>query len=103
MTHPILAALELQINSKSIAARETKELRTYILPFHFTVNEYCENSNKKVMGHYSTPNLGQDMEFSHVEEYALGLILYFIKKLSLTCRRSRTWTARLSWMLRSSK
>jgi uncharacterized membrane protein YfcA len=47
------AALDLQINSKTIAARETKELRTFILPFHFTVNEYCENSNKKVMGHYS--------------------------------------------------
>jgi hypothetical protein len=160
------SALELQVNSNSIAARQTKVVSTIILPFHVAVNEYCEHGNKKVKGHYLINNSEQYMEFPPLLEWPIqnpkpGLpdlhigpfnhsasrmryqysnskiaceryddetrkkcgecratlwsggaldcvggggsrvILYLIQKLSLICRRSRRWIARLSWMFRN--
>jgi hypothetical protein len=159
------AAFELQINSKFIAARQSKEVHFFIHTFHFTLNEYCENGNKTVKGNYR--GIIPDMEFPPLREYGIDLsrpglpnlligpfdhsvsrmryrysngkiacewyddetwkecgecratlwsgsaldcvgvggsrvTLYFIQKLSLTCRRSRRWTARLSSVFRQA-
>jgi hypothetical protein len=44
-----------------IATQTADKAYTTILPFHFSVTEFCENGSKKVTGQYSNGNIHQDV------------------------------------------